>query len=368
MAASIVRYRWLANPVFYLHSAACIARIARREELEVLHVQNKYSLPGGWLASQRLGIPVVFTIRETGIICPLGQCLMRYEPVHPQCGRWQHWYRECRPAYIEDYLDGRRRSARVNATLVWLWLDTQVRRCFFRRLDGVVGVSNGILEVYSQVGLLNGLRTRVIYNLPPGEAPQPSPEALLRLRERWGIGGDQKAVLFAGRFTPGKGTRDLVSAADIVVRQVPEAVFLFAGRGDLPSASPHTRMLGKLAHEDLLELYRAVDLVAVPSRQPEPLSRVALEAMAGGRALVGTRVGGTPELIDDGINGLLVPRGDVRQLAEAIEELLLNDDRRASMGEASRILTRTRFSAERSLAELVGFYRETISGRAGETG
>ena len=363
--APIVRYRWLANPLFYLYSAGQIARVARRERLDILHVQNKYSLPGAWLASRLLGLPVLLTVRDTGMVCPLGQCLMRYEPVHPQCGRWRHWWHDCRPDYIDHYLGGARRSVRVNATLAWLWLDTRLRRWFFRRLDGVVGVSYGILEVCSQAGLLMGLRAQAIYNLPPTQVRRPEASVLLAWRERLRLSAGQKVVLFAGRFTRGKGTQDLVSAADIVIRDIPEALFVFAGQGNLTLSGPHTRSLGHVDHEDLWGLYHVVDLVAVPSRQPEPLSRVALEAMTAGRALVGTRVGGTPELIDDGINGRLVDRGDIRRLAEATSELLKDDELRTRMGEASRELIKTRFSAERSLEQLVDFYGEAIARRRG---
>ena len=354
-----VRFRWLANPLFYLRSARQIERIARRERLDILHAQNKYSLPGAWLAARRLGIPVVYTVRDATMICPLGQCLIKYEPVHPECGHWGHWWRDCRPTYIDNYLSGKRKSLRVNATLLWLWLDTRLRRWFFRRADGVIGVSEGILKVYDQAGLLTGQPARAIYNLPPSDAPLPDDE-IAELRRQMDLGG-HKIVFYAGRFSLGKGTHDLVKAADVVVQTVPEALFLFAGQGNLALSGPHTRSLGRLAHDEVWRLYHLADLVIVPSRQPEPLSRVALEAMASGTPLVGTRVGGTPELIEDSVNGRLVERGSPAQLAKAITSLLLDDDLRARMGQASRELVHTRFAPEASLERLVDFYHQAIA-------
>ncbi len=359
-----VRFRWLANPLFYLHSARQIARVARRERLDILHAQNKYSLPGAWLAARRLGVPVVYTVRDATMICPLGQCLIKYEPVHPKCGHWNHWWRDCRPTYIDNYLSGARKSLKVNATLVWLWLDTRLRRWFFRRADGVIGVSEGILKVYDQAGLLAGQPTRAIYNLPPSDAPLPDDE-ITKLRRQMDL-GSHKVVFYAGRFSLGKGTQDLVSAADIVVQQVPDVLFLFAGQGNLTLSGPHTRSLGRLSHDEVWRLYHLSDLVAVPSRQPEPLSRVALEAMAAGRPLVGTRVGGTPELVEDGVNGRLVERGNPAQLAEAITGLLLDDDLRARMGQASQALIHTRFAPETIMEQLVGFYRQAIARQKGQ--
>ena len=356
---TMVRFRWLANPLFYFHSARQIERIARREHLDILHAQNKYSLPGAWLAARRLGVPIVYTVRDATMICPLGQCLIKYEPVHPECGHWRHWWRDCRPTYIDNYLSGAHKSLRINATLIWLWLDTRLRRWFFRRADGVIGVSEGILQVYDQAGLLTGQPARAVYNLPPGDAPLPDDE-IAGLQRQMGL-GDHKIVFYAGRFSPGKGTQDLVSAADMVVQKVSDVLFLFAGQGNLTLSGPHTRSLGRLPHDEVWRLYHLSDLVVVPSQQPEPLSRVALEAMAAGRPLVGTRVGGTPELIEDGVNGRLVERGNPAQLAEAITGLLLDDDLRARMGQASRELVRTRFAPETSLERLVDFYRQAIA-------
>ena len=361
-----VRFRWLANPLFYLHSARHIARIARRDRVEILHAQNKYSLPGAWLAARRLDIPAVCTVRDATMICPLGQCLMKYEPVHPECGRLRHWWRDCRPTYIDNYLSGAHKSLRINTALTWLWLDTRIRRWFLHRVDGVIGVSEGILQVYGQAGLLTGQPTRVIYNIPPDKHPVSGGE-LVALHNRLGL-GDRKVVFYAGRFSPGKGTQDLVSAADEVVRRVPQAQFLFAGQGNLTLSGPHTRSLGHLPHDLVWRLYHLADLVVVPSRQPEPLTRVALEAMTAGRALVGTRVGGTPELIEDGVNGRLVERGNPAALARAIADLLLDDGLRARMGQASQELVRARFAPETTPERLVGFYHQAIARREEQRG
>jgi glycosyltransferase involved in cell wall biosynthesis len=359
-----VRFRWLANPVFYLHSARQIEGIARRERLDILHAQNKYSLPGTWLAARRLGIPVVYTVRDTTMICPLGQCLIKYEPVHPECGHWVHWWRDCRPTYVDNYLSAKSKSLRSNTVLVWLWLDTHLRRWFFRHADGVIGVSEGILQVYARAGLLTGRPVCVIYNLPPSDEPVPD-DTVAALRHQLELNG-KKVVFYAGRFSPGKGTQDLASAADIVTKRVPDAQFLFAGQGNLALSGPHTRSLGRLPHDDVWRLYHLSDLVVVPSRQPEPLSRVLLEAMAAGRPLVGTRVGGTPELIEDGVNGRLVERDNLAQLAKAITDLLLDDDLRTQMGRASLELVRTRFAPRASLERLLDFYRQAIARRRGQ--
>jgi len=94
----------------------------------------------------------------------------------------------------------------------------------------------------------------------------------------------------------------------------------------------------------------------VPSVIPDALSRVILEAMAAGRPVIGTRVGGTPELIVDGETGLLVERGAPAALAEAIVALLRDPARRARLGAAASARVAARFAGADSVERLVGAY------------
>ncbi len=359
-----VRFRWLANPIFYLYSARKIERIARHEQLDILHAQNKYSLPGTWLAARRLDIPAVYTIRDATMICPMGQCLLKYELVHPECGHWRHWWRDCRSTYIDNYLSGARRNLRVNAKLIWLWLDSKVRRWFLRRADAVVGVSQGILDVHHMAGVQTGQRDCVVYNLPP-EIVHPSDEELAALRAELGLESGP-TVLYVGKFSRGKGTTDLMTAIPFIAQLIPEVQVLFVGKGNLSPSDPHARVLGSFPHPTVVALYHLADVVVTPSVAPESLSRVLLEAMAAGRPVVGTRVGGTPELIEDGVNGRLVERSNPAQLAGAITDLLLDEGLRARMGQASRELVQTRFASEVSLERLLGFYHQAIARRRGQ--
>jgi len=136
--------------------------------------------------------------------------------------------------------------------------------------------------------------------------------------------------------------------------------FVFVGGSDLPGyeGREHIRVLGRRPHDEVLRLYALADLVVVPSVWPEPLSRVLLEAMAMGRAVVGTRVGGTPELIEEGVNGLVVTRSRPDELADAILALLRDPERRAAMGAAGRRLLVERFDATRSVDALISFYEK----------
>jgi glycosyltransferase involved in cell wall biosynthesis len=138
---------------------------------------------------------------------------------------------------------------------------------------------------------------------------------------------------------------------------VPGARFVFAGKGEMPLPSaPDVHAVDSLTHDLLFPLYREADVVVVPSIWPEPLSRVIVEAMWLGRPVVATAVGGSPEAVEDGVSGLLVPRGDAPALAAAISTLLRDPERRAHMGAAAAARAATMFDEERVVASLLEAY------------
>lgn len=137
---------------------------------------------------------------------------------------------------------------------------------------------------------------------------------------------DPPEILFVGRLSAEKGIRTLVDATrglNLVV----------AGDGPLRSLVPDA--LGFVPHEDVQRLLARAAVVVLPSHR-EGLPMVLLEAMAHGRAVVATPVGGIPSLVEDGVTGLLVPPGDAKALREAIERLLVDPELRQRLGEAAR--------------------------------
>jgi glycosyltransferase involved in cell wall biosynthesis len=344
-----------ANPAFYLYSAARIAQIARTHQMDVLHAQGTYSLPGALWASRWAGARAFFTLRDTSTICPITVCFLKDDSVPDHCGR-ARYHTECLPTFQKQYLQPTSglRTLWRRLSFDAQWWDARLRQYCLARVDGVIAVSRGILEVYTRAGLVRPERARVVYNIPPTE--HPAAEQVAVWRERLAL-GRQPVVLYVGKFSPGKGTQDLVEASAAVVQRVPQAVFLFAGKGELRSSASHTINLGSLPHEDVLALYALADVVVVPSVWPEPLSRVLLEAMAAGRPVVATRSGGSPEAVADGVTGLLVPRRHPQALAAAVVELLTDGERRKAMGQAALMRAREFFSPARNLENLIEFYQ-----------
>jgi glycosyltransferase involved in cell wall biosynthesis len=348
--------RYLANPLFYLWAGLVVAKVARREQADLIHVQNKHMLIPGVLAGRFTGRPVIVTIRDGGIIDAAPMCLHHGDRMPADCGVAKLWH-ECSAEYFELYAKGKRSRLVSKLGFLYGWLDARLKQRFLRRVDAVVAVSQGILDVYDRSGLLGGVaRLRVVNTIPPPAGP-PAPDRVAAVRERLGLTG-KRVVLYVGKLSPGKGSADLVAAARRVVAAVPDTCVVFVGEGELSADEPFIRRLGPLPNADVLALYPLADVVAVPSVIPDALSRVILEAMSAGRPVVATRVGGTPELVLHGKTGLLVERNDPEGLARALLLLLGDGALRSALGAAGRRHLESLSGVGGSLDRLVDVYAE----------
>ena len=144
-----------------------------------------------------------------------------------------------------------------------------------------------------------------------------------------------------------------------------------AGDGEHERARTTARELGVadsvtvhdwLSTAQVDELLADADVLALPSEN-EGQPMVVLEAMSRGLAVLATRVGGIPEIVSDGVEGLLVPPHDAGALADALGDLLADEGRRRALGEAGAARARAEFAADAVAARIEGIYHEVLSGR-----
>ena len=168
------------------------------------------------------------------------------------------------------------------------------------------------------------------------------------------------------RLVPIKGLHYLVDAAPEILRRCPDARFLLVGDGEMrPALEAQARTLGLSDRllfagyrEDIPSVIAGMDVVVLPSLN-EGMGRVLVMAMALGKPIVATRVGGVAELLDDGEAGVLIPARDPIALAEAIGTLLQDPARARTLGEAGRRRA-PHYSAEAMLDALAKLYREVM--------
>ena len=176
-------------------------------------------------------------------------------------------------------------------------------------------------------------------------------------------------LLYVGRLEHVKGVHVLLRALPIVLAAAPAARVVIVGDG--PARADLARLAadlgvgdavsfrGWLAADDLLPEYERATAVVVPSVWPENFPTVALEALGVGRPLVGSAVGGIPELIDHGTSGLVVPPDDPPALANALLRVLLDPAAARAMAAAARDKAAV-FGISTFIGRLISHYREVV--------
>lgn len=190
------------------------------------------------------------------------------------------------------------------------------------------------------------------------------------LRVALGLADDAVVLGFVGRLVDIKDPATLLQAFERVRATVPNTVLLLAGDGPLRPALEALAASLKIAHavkflgwrHDLPALYATLDLLVLSSRN-EGTPVAVIEAMAAGRAVVATDVGGVGDLLDDQTTGVLVPAGRPDALAAAVERIAIDAPARRRMGSAARRAVAVRFSASRLVEDVDRCYRAGLAAK-----
>ena len=305
-----------------------------RDQCDIIHahINSPMTVEIAAIASQLTGTPLVVTYHADALITDLVE----------------------RPAYLH------RRISQV------YWLSRHIVAHTARRL---IVTSPLYLEISS---FLQRYRSKTVV-IPAAVDPiflSPLLEAG-KAKEQIGYQKEDQLILFVGRLVPYKGLFTLLQALRPVLKHNPHAQLAIVGSGPqepyLRQAihklriDKAVRFLGRLSHETLLLAYSACDLFVLPSRsRSEAFGIVLLEAMARGKPVVATRVGGISYVVPDGKAGLLVPPNDPSSLASAIIRLLEDPALRRRMGRAGRLHVQNNFSLHRIISKLEELYWQLV--------
>jgi glycosyltransferase involved in cell wall biosynthesis len=283
---------------------------------------------------------------------------------------WSVWYPQLRRAgvrwiVVHDHTSGGRKTS------------TGIRRAAKRLLvnlpglaaNVIVGVSDFVIERDKAATLIAPDKFRRVWNgIDPvhvgSEDNRPDVRSLLRLSV------DTPVVACACRATRDKGVDVLFAAFDRVwsnsqkgailayIGSGPQFNELAALRATLPSAG-NIHMLGYLP--EAAGMLRNATVCAVPSVWQEAFGLSVLEMMVRGRAVVASRVGAIPEIIEDGVSGVLVPPGDANALAAGLTTVLSSPQLRNDLGHAARQRAANVFTAERQISEMLRTFEHIFS-------
>jgi alpha-maltose-1-phosphate synthase len=298
---------------------------------DLVHSHTWYANLAGQLASLRYGIPHVATVHSL-------------EPLRP----WK-----------AEQLGG------------GYALSSWAERVSLGSAAAVVAVSNGmrddVLAVYPEIP---AERVRVIRN--GIDTVEYAPDLGTSVVDKYGIDPTRPYVIFVGRITRQKGVPVLLRAAAAL--DPAAQLVLCAGAADTVELGAEVSSLvgglqssrsgviwipEMLPKTEIIQLLTHALIFACPSVY-EPLGIVNLEAMACETAVVASRVGGIPEVVSDGVTGLLVPPDDPAALADALNALLRDPGRAAAMGLAGRERAVTEFSWDAVAAQTAELYAELV--------
>lgn len=232
------------------------------------------------------------------------------------------------------------------------------------KVDRLIAVSSQIEQVLSRrygahrvVQIHNGIRLS-------GVTVRKSPD---EVREHLGVPATRRLIGTVGRLTPVKGHEHFLSAAQLLLKAHEDLHFVVVGDGPMMErlnlTSDNIGIAGRISflghRDDTFDLMRAMDIFVLPSLH-EGIPMVLLEALALGRPVVASRVGGIPEVISDGVQGLLVPPGDPYQLAEACGRFLTDCGLAERCSRAGQIRAEQDFSSTSMGEKVAALYHQLV--------
>lgn len=251
----------------------------------------------------------------------------------------------------------------------WQWLYVAVERALAHLTDRLISVS----ELDRKRMIDWGIPARKIVAIPNGidlgafdDLPGP-----LQARRELGVAPGRPLVMQVGRLSAQKDPWTFVEGAALALRARPDIQFVLVGEGPLEAElerviadrglGENVRLLGW--HEDAFRLMAAADVVTLTSRW-EGMPHTLLEAMACARPVVTTGVNGSPEIVEDGVTGYLVPPGDPRAWAGRVLDVIEHPTRAARMGRAGRRRVERDFSLRVVVPRIERLYSQLVSSRS----
>lgn len=330
------------NAKFQYACQKYVPRLVKEEQINLIHSHTAH-MPDLLLQFKRLNIPTVTTIHTT----IKGQ---RHGTKDSRMSFWSLGFSE-KLTYL---------------TFPFLRLAENV---YFSKERYYITVSKWMKEqIVKQYPKIDSSSISVIYNSVDTNLFSPRKEVNPPQRD---------IVLFTGRLIAAKGIGYLVEAIPNILREYPDALFTFIGAGN---SLPYRRRLGEMRipernfkflgylkeSNDLVDYYKAASVYVAPTLYENLPIRI-LEAMACSVPVVASNICAIPEEIDNGVNGILIEPGSVKELVDAICHLLGDLNLRKRMGENARRTVLEKFNWDLNAARTVKAYKQVIDNYNGQS-
>ena len=303
----------ILSPFMYLFGTIALCKLVKREKIDVINAH--WILPNGFMAcivSKLTGVPVVSSLPGSDVYMADRNLLFRSMAKFATSA-----------------------STAITSNSPQLMAD-------LRELTGVKEVDF----------------SPIIYGVNPNKFA-PSKKGQNNVRKRLNIARNTSVVVGVGRLVAKKGFKFLIQAAPLILKKFPNVTFVVVGDGDERKSleklvkkfnvDESFRFTGSIDYEDLIYYYNLADIFILPSIRDEEgnlddQSVSVIEAMACGKPVVTTNFPGYKLVVDNGVNGYLIPQKNSAEISESINKILGSKSLRTAMGKKSRELVVNRFS------------------------
>lgn len=323
----------------FIHSHEAVKKIDRLLETEkpdIAHLHNVYHqlTPSIIPVLKKHGVKIVMTLHDYKLICP-AYSMLDHDRICSDCAGkdfWKAMRYNCQGSLAHSVL--------MSLESYWhLW-----RKSY----DGVDLFIAPSQFMASMAGMrISERKIRVVKNGVDAESVMPSCD-------------DDGYALYFGRLSREKGLQTLLKSHAMIKENIPLKIL---GTGPLMPKDKHDgqpEFLGYRTGKDLQDIIARSAFVVVPSEWNENCSMAVLEAMAHGKPVIGTRIAGIPEQIEDGQTGFLFNMGNVAELADKMIALALDKDMRMSMGQAARLKVERDYSFSEHGKKLMDCYQDLL--------
>jgi glycosyltransferase involved in cell wall biosynthesis len=331
------RIRAFVSGIYNPEASREMARLLRDEQPDVVHVHNLYPLlsPSVLVACRKAGVPVVMTNHNYLLTCPIVSHLHRGEICERCMDGREYWcvLKNCRGNIAESMAYAARS------------MTARVLRLFQEYVSVHIVLSQFAKERLVRAGF-DSERIVVLPNMVDLEVPS----------DRASLG---TYAAYSGRMAPEKGVGVLLEA----IAELPQVALRLAGNGPLldnlqAKAPANAHFLNRLAPPEMARFYQEARFLVVPSQWFEGCPLVVAEAMSQGLPVIASRIGALPELIDDGVTGLLFQPGNAADLREKIRHLWESPDLCRNMGAAARSKAEREFGEQAYFDGLMAVYQK----------
>jgi len=343
-ASPLDKARTAWNAPYNKSSFRAISEFLRRHEVDIGHVHNWFPIisPAIYEAHKQLSIPVVQTLHNYRLGCANGTFRLKGKACDACLGGSRL------PAVTH-------RCYRNSALGSYAWKRIMDQNWsngrFADDVDAYISPSQEVAATHLKMGLPSE-RIHVI----PNAAPEPPQQSIPTAPDA------SNGAIFVGRLSQEKGIDTLIDAWQGV-----DAPLVIAGSGpeeaDLrykTGNNARIQLLGHIASDRVFQQLEKSAFLVFPSRWAEPFGLGIIEAMAVGRPVIASNIGAPAEIIEHGVNGLLVPPDDPKALRQAVMELLSNPDRLRKMGLAARDAYLRHYRPQPHAEALESLYRQLL--------